>query len=285
MNKRLNKILSLFLTGLIMNSSFTLQATPLPNPVTVTLDDKVIGTGYISKDGSTMIPLRVLSETLKYSVSWDSKEQEAIISNENRYIKLAVGYHSATVNESWIQLSSVPEMINNTVYVPLRVVADTMGLGVGYVNRTAYISSAGNPINLPTANKQIPMSELPSLFLSNGYERFDRANIDYIRYERAEGEKPYQIAFAQVVPDLNLVTLSMNENNKVNLDFTKLLLKSVVPTKADEIYEVITTQSIIPLQVFESDGYKVAIQAKENYSSLDMTIDGTPDGEFIKKIK
>lgn len=287
MNKRLSKISTLVLTALVMSSSFTLQARTLPSPVTVTLDDKVIGSGYISKEGSTMIPLRILSEALKYKISWNNKEQEVIISNEKDTIKLGVGYHNASVNGDWVQLQSLPEMRDNTVYVPLRVVADTMGLGIGYVNRTAYISSSGKPINLPTANKQIPMSEIPTLFLSNGYERFGMAKTDYVRYDRNiyKGAIPLQLSFAQVIPELKLITLSLHENNKENLDFAKLLLKSVVPTKADEIYKVITTQDIIPLQIVESDGYKVGILAKEDHSSLDLTFDGTKNGEYINNLK
>ncbi|MGL4346274.1 MAG: copper amine oxidase N-terminal domain-containing protein [Cellulosilyticaceae bacterium] len=287
MKRLAKKIAVLGLTGIVMSTTLMVEAKPLPNPVTVKLDEQVIGSGYISSNGSTMIPLRVLSESLNYQVAWNSKEQEAVISDASSIITLSVGYHNAKVNDRWVQLQSVPEMVGNTVYVPLRVIADTMGLGVGYVNRTAYISSTGEGVVLPTATKQIPMSEVPSLLLSNGYRRFGNGDMNYIRYlTDGEGQgMPRQISFVQVVPELGLMTLSLHENNRENIDFARLFLKSVAPTKADTIYQMITTQDIIPLQVFEADGYKVAIEAEDEGSSLTITCDATKDGEHIENIK
>nr|WP_249168742.1 copper amine oxidase N-terminal domain-containing protein [Alkaliphilus sp. B6464] len=231
-----------------------------------------------------MIPLRILSETLNYKVEWDNEEREATISKDDKYIKLAVGYHNAKVNNSYIQLPSVPEMKDNTVYVPLRVVSDALGLQVGYVNRTAYISTSGEPIKLPTANKQIPLKEVPSLLLSNGYKKFGSDDISYLRHAIGKDGMPYQISFSQVVPEMQLMQLSLHENNSENLDFVKLLLNSLVPTEADEIYTIISTQDIIPLKIIKSDGYQVGILAKENHSSLELTFDASKEGEHISNL-
>lgn len=282
MNKIVKKIIHITLATLLVLMPIQSQAKTLSNTVSVSLDNHIIGQGYLSDKGGTMIPLRILSEKLKYNVVWDSKEQTATIKKGDRYIEFTVNYHNAKDNNGYIQLSSRPEMKNNTVYVPLRVVADTLGLQIGYANRTAYISTSNDPIQLPTTTKQIPLTETRSLLLGNGYNQFGAGGVSYTRTLIDEEGKPYQISFAQVSEEEQLVTLDLHYNNPENLGFAKLLLSSLVPTKANEIYNVITTQDIIPLTVIKSNGYQVALLANESDSSLLIAFDASKNGNYIK---
>ena len=284
MNKKIQKIMGIALANMLVLTPIPSQASALANPVSISLDQTIIGQGYISDNGSTMIPLRVLSEKLKYNVNWDNVEQTATLKKGDKYIEFTVDYHNAKVNDSYIQLSSKPEMKNNTVYLPLRVVADTLGLQISYANRTAYLSTSGEPIKVPTVNKQVPLEEVPSLLLGNGYKRFGIDNISYNRHAIGEDGKPYQISFAQVVPEKQLVTLSLHENNSENLEMAKLILSSLVPTKANELYNMISTQEIIPLTIIEADGYQIGILAEEDYSSLDLIFDVSQDKTYIKTL-
>lgn len=284
MNKKIQKIMGIALATMLVLTPIPSQASALANPVSISLDQIIIGQGYISDNGSTMIPLRVLSEKLKYNLNWDNVEQTATLKKGDKYIEFTVDYHNAKVNDGYIQLSSKPEMKNNTVYLPLRVVADTLGLQISYANRTAYLSTSGEPIKVPTVNKQVPLEEVPSLLLGNGYKRFGIDNISYNRHAIGEDGKPYQISFAQVVPEKQLVTLSLHENNSENLEMAKLILSSLVPTKANELYNMISTQEIIPLTIIEADGYQIGILAEEDYSSLDLIFDGSQDKTYIKTL-
>ena len=284
MNKKIQKIMGIALANMLVLTPIPSQASALANPVSISLDQTIIGQGYISDNGSTMIPLRVLSEKLKYNVNWDNVEQTATLKKGDKYIEFTVDYHNAKVNDGYIQLSSKPEMKNNTVYLPLRVVADTLGLQISYANRTAYLSTSGEPIKVPTVNKQVPLEEVPSLLLGNGYKRFGIDNISYNRHAIGEDGKPYQISFAQVVPEKQLVTLSLHENNSENLEMAKLILSSLVPTKANELYNMISTQEIIPLTIIEADGYQIGILAEEDYSSLDLIFDVSQDKTYIKTL-
>lgn len=284
MNKKIRKIMGIALANMLVLTPIPSQASALANPVSISLDQTIIGQGYISDNGSTMIPLRVLSEKLKYNVNWDNVEQTATLKKGDKYIEFTVDYHNAKVNDGYIQLSSKPEMKNNTVYLPLRVVADTLGLQISYANRIAYLSTSGEPIKVPTVNKQVPLEEVPSLLLGNGYKRFGIDNISYNRHAIDEDGKPYQISFAQVVPEKQLVTLSLHENNSENLEMAKLILSSLVPTKANELYNMISTQEIIPLTIIEADGYQIGILAEEDYSSLDLIFDGSQDKTYIKTL-
>lgn len=285
MNKNQKTYINVILVIVLILLPIQSEAKVLTNTVSVSLDNKIIGQGYLSDKGGTMIPLRILSENLKYSVTWDHKEQTATIKKEDKYIKFIVDYHNAKNNEGYIQLSSKPEMRNNAVYVPLKVVAETLGLQIGYANRIAFISTSNKPIILPTAIKQIALSEIPSLLLGNGYERFGGDSISYMRRIIGKDGKPYQISLAQVDEDAKLMILNLHYNNLENLDFTKLLLNSLVPTKANEIYNIITNQDTIPLTVIKSDGYQVALLAKESDSSLTIAFEASEGGKYIKFLR
>ena len=86
------------------------------------------------------------------------------------------------------------------------------------------------------------------------------------------------------MPEKQLVTLSLHENNSENLEMAKLILSSLVPTKANELYNMISTQEIIPLTIIEADGYQIGILAEEDYSSLDLIFDGSQDKTYIKTL-
>ena len=284
MKRIIQKIMNLTLAALLVLTPVQAQARTLAKPVSISLDQVIIGEGYISDNGNAMIPLRLLSEKLNYDVSWDNKEQTATITKGDKFIEFTVDYHNAKSNDGYIQLLSNPEMKNNTVYLPIRVITDTLGLQISYANRTAYLSTSGEPIKVPTVNKQVPLEEVPSLLLGNGYKRFGIDNISYNRHAIGEDGKPYQISFAQVVPEKQLVTLSLHENNSENLEMAKLILSSLVPTKANELYNMISTQEIIPLTIIEADGYQIGILAEEDYSSLDLIFDGSQDKTYIKTL-
>lgn len=277
------KFISAILAAVLVLIPIQSEARTLANQVSVSLDNKTIGQGYISDKGGMMIPLRILSENLKYNVAWDNKEQTVTIKKGDKYIEFTVDYHNAKDNNGYIQLSSRPEMKNNTVYVPLRVVAETLGLQIGYANRTAFIATSNEPIILPTVTKQIALAETPSLLLGNGYEKGN--NISYYRRVVGKDGKTYQISSAQVIEEDELVTLNLHYNISKNLDFAKLLINSLVPTKANEIYNIITTQDTIPFTVINSDGYQVALFAEESNSGLLIVFEASKSGEYIKILR
>lgn len=258
------------------------QAKTLANPISISLDNTIIGQGYISDNGSAMIPLRALSEKLKYSISWDKKEQTATITKGNKYIEYTANYHNAKTNDRYIQLSSEPEMKNNTIHIPIDIVDDTLDLQIGYADRTAYLSTSTEPIKLPTVNKQVPIQEIQTLLIGNNYEGFGIGGVSYSRHAMGKDGKPYQISFSQVDLEIQLVTVSLHENNPENLAFAKLILGSLVPTKANEIYNMIVTQDVIPLTLMESDGYQVGVFAKDDSGDLSLIFDGSKDRSYMK---
>lgn len=270
------------LIGLIALSSGTTQAGT-SNSVNLSLDGKVIGQGYISTDNDAMVPLRILSQNLKYNVQWDSPSETVIIQKGGTTIEVAVDYHLAKVNGKYIQLQSCPALKGGTTYVPLRFVMEVLGLQVGYANRTAYISTVKGPIVLP-AGKSLSLGEMPTYLLGNGYERFSNNGIDYLKMSYDKNGNRYQSSFSQVIPESQIMTIWFGDNSTESMAFIKDMLNRVVPSGAEEIYKIISTENIIPLHNMELDGKQVVFYAKPNDSALHFVFDASSNKTYIKNV-
>jgi len=87
---------------------------------------------YINKATNTAyVPLRVISEGMGQSVSWDkNKQQVTIQSNDGTVMTMTIGSTTAYVNGEAKILPSAPEMPFMRVMVPIRFVSEVLGATV-----------------------------------------------------------------------------------------------------------------------------------------------------------
>lgn len=104
------------------------------NPVTVE-------TPYVAGAGTTLVPLRVITEAFGAKVTWVNETKEIILEYPDVNITLQIGNVNVTVNEHTEQLPEAPVLSPNGVtMVPLRFVSETFGAVVSYDNETAAIT-------------------------------------------------------------------------------------------------------------------------------------------------
>ncbi|WP_432665435.1 stalk domain-containing protein [Wukongibacter baidiensis] len=141
-----NKIVALTLAGTILLSSASYASIgenspiqPKEGEVTITQISapinqkyKIITNGvelnlpedtksaFYNSNGNIMVPLRAVSEALRYEVEWDSDNQSIEIKGGNQWTKLYIGkdeYFFARIKP--FPLGEAPEIINNRTFVPL----------------------------------------------------------------------------------------------------------------------------------------------------------------------
>lgn len=106
-------------------------------------------------NSKVMVPIRVVSENLGYSVEWKQQTQTVTISKDNTAMQMIVGQKTATVNGSNVNLDAPPLVKNGTTLVPLRFIGEEMGLKVGWNNTTKTVtlvtqnSGSGNGTTTP----------------------------------------------------------------------------------------------------------------------------------------
>ena len=89
-----------------------------------------------------MVPLRIISEALDAEVNWQPATKQVIIqSKENKKVILSMDSQNIFVNGAKIKAECAPEMVDNDkVFVPLRVISETLGASVDYTPATKQVS-------------------------------------------------------------------------------------------------------------------------------------------------
>ncbi|OQB13353.1 MAG: hypothetical protein BWY15_01817 [Firmicutes bacterium ADurb.Bin193] len=91
-------------------------------------------------DGTTLVPLRVITEAFGAKVTWDEKTQGITLEYKEVVIKLNIGKKTAYINSQVTELLQAPELKNSTTMVPLRFVTENFGADVSYNSQTAEIT-------------------------------------------------------------------------------------------------------------------------------------------------
>lgn len=111
----------------------------------IVLDDREV-TGardVLTVKGTTMVPIRVISEELGYAVGWNSSSRQVTVGPSGDRVTLTLGSRAADSPEGSITLEQAPFSQSNTTYVPLRFVGTEMGLKVKWDNgaKTVFLTS------------------------------------------------------------------------------------------------------------------------------------------------
>jgi hypothetical protein len=90
------------------------------------------------KDGRTLIPIRALIETLGGSVEWNASTRTATVMLGSRTVALTIGSTTALVGGKPITLDVAPMIVKGRTFLPLRAVAENVGLDLAWepISRT-----------------------------------------------------------------------------------------------------------------------------------------------------
>ncbi len=81
-------------------------------------------------DGFTLVPAREVFEPLGAEVDWKKETEEVNISYKNNLITIKINSQTAAVNNKTVTLSMPAKIINNKTMIPVRFIAESLGLTV-----------------------------------------------------------------------------------------------------------------------------------------------------------
>lgn len=91
------------------------------------------------KDGRTMVPVRIISESFGAKVDWNGDKREVSIAKDGKNIVLTIGNKDAMIDGEAVTLDVAPEILNSKTMVPLRFVSETLGMNVKYIPSTEQV--------------------------------------------------------------------------------------------------------------------------------------------------
>lgn len=87
----------------------------------------------VIRENRTMVPVRKISELLSCQVFWDNSQREVQIHKDQKFMFLKIGENTYRTNHGVIGKMDCAAIIeNNRTMVPLRFVAEELGLFVGF---------------------------------------------------------------------------------------------------------------------------------------------------------
>ncbi|MDR7855471.1 stalk domain-containing protein [Tissierella sp.] len=82
------------------------------------------------KDGSTLVPLRLIAEHLGVNIEWDQSNKAIICEKDNIRFKLIVDSKIAIINNKFVTLDIAPQVIQGNAMVPARFIAEALGMEI-----------------------------------------------------------------------------------------------------------------------------------------------------------
>jgi len=122
------------------------------NEVKSTVAPKVI-------NGTTLVPIRLVSEEIGAIVEWDATDKSILVSKTNRALYMQIGYKQLEVYDAItgetkvINLSVAPQQVNGVTMVPLRAISEGLGCEIAYNNGVIDVTASVVETYISTENE------------------------------------------------------------------------------------------------------------------------------------
>lgn len=117
-----------------------------------------------TKNNTTIVPIRLISESLGAAVKWNKERQEISIINGSDSILLTLNKTVMKVNDKNITLQAAPQLIGGGTFVPIRAVAEAFGKQVLYENGVIFINGEDEPVQ--TAQQEELFNKVKNYFVA-----------------------------------------------------------------------------------------------------------------------
>ncbi|MBR1443040.1 MAG: copper amine oxidase N-terminal domain-containing protein [Firmicutes bacterium] len=87
-------------------------------------------------NGTTMVPLRTISESLGANVQWDEATRSIHIEKSQRTVDLVIGEVAAKINGDYVTAKMAPTIVNGSTMVPLRFIGEALNCKVNWDGAT-----------------------------------------------------------------------------------------------------------------------------------------------------
>lgn len=132
--------------SIAMNSAW---AETVKSDMSILLEGKPLEAaqaGYLI-DNSLFVPYRAIAEAIGATIGWEEATRTVSSAKEGNTVSFAIDAREATVNGTAVATDVAATIIEGSTYVPVRFLAETLGLQVGYdqASRTVSLNEGAAP--------------------------------------------------------------------------------------------------------------------------------------------
>ncbi len=104
------------------------------------------GAKPILKEGSTLVPIRIISETLGSTVEWDPETKQITISDDKTDIQMTIGNPNVRVNNVAQKIPTAPIIHKGSTMLPIRFVGEALDAKVHWDNKAKTVTVIGKEL-------------------------------------------------------------------------------------------------------------------------------------------
>lgn len=94
----------------------------------------------VAPHGTTLVPIKAISDAFGAEVEWLSKTQEIIITGNTAKIRIKIGSDIADVNGEQVKMLEAAQTRNSRTVIPLKFISEKMGYKVKWDGKTSKIT-------------------------------------------------------------------------------------------------------------------------------------------------
>ncbi len=120
----------ILLATLVLSMGFNAYAAT----ITLNIDGKAVASDVapVLEEGRTLVPVRVISETLGADVKWNEATKKVTINTAAYEVVFTIGSKSFTVNGAAKTLDVPAKIVDSRTVVPIRAISEAIGAEVSY---------------------------------------------------------------------------------------------------------------------------------------------------------
>jgi hypothetical protein len=188
----------------------------------------VKNSNLIVENNRTLLPLRLVSETLGATVDWNDAQRKVTITDGGTKIELIIGQTTPTVNGAATEIDVAPKIYNNYTYVPVRFVAEALSCKVDYFDGRA--SQKPDGTGVPQAYY---FFRLPQVMISR-YSAAPLSSSEAVAKAKEQLITAYENKFGKFEPLASFVPPSGAWNDEAERDSLRAAITNLAVTSEND---------------------------------------------------
>lgn len=258
-------------------------------PITLIVNEKVITPPMppVIIDERTLVPARAIFEEFGADILWLPETKEIFITLYNKILKLKIDDNIAFINDTSLQMEVPPKIINDSTMIPLRFVAESFGLDVGWDSKTRIATVNSKAQQIESQQPSTDINETTTERFTTNESNSNSSDINDIEQpttsfpiiNNQEPDNTYDFNATGEVLRFKSENIYSDTNTNLPITTENYDLVNIIgvdfPTNGDETFKIRASGKIsgVTYGVIENP-IRLFVDIQNSISKLDSTISG-----------